>query len=288
MSIATTEATRHSRSVKTGIDGDEDNEEGWSSESIDRESAIYDLPDVSSVSKGVLCKLFVASAIALIFLIIEVIGGILSGSLAILSDAAHMFSDLSGFFISIMSIWISTRPASKKLSYGYHRAEVIGALGSIVLIWGLTIVLLYEATNRIMNKSRVNDPFFMLLTAIFGLVCNIGMAKVLHSAPGHSHAGHDHGHGHSHDDHGHGDHHHDEEMKPKDKKGGAAASKCSGHKHSHEGHAHKEDHKHDHKHGHKDHKHPHKHDHGKENKGGAAAAGAVAVHHKKKKNLSHT
>lgn len=174
------------------------------------ESTIYDLPDVSSVSKGVLCKLFVASGIALIFLIAEVVGGLLSGSLAILSDAAHMFSDLSGFFISIMSIWIGTRPASKKLSYGYHRAEVIGALGSIVLIWGLTIVLLYEATNRIINKSIVTDPLFMLITSVFGLVCNICMAKVLHSAPGHSHGhchGHDHGHSHNHSHEGHSHEH---------------------------------------------------------------------------------
>lgn len=48
----------------------------------------------------------------------------------------------------------------------------------------------------------VTDPFFMLMTAVFGLVCNIGMAKVLHSSPGHSHAGHSHGHDHDHD-HGH-------------------------------------------------------------------------------------
>jgi len=162
----------------------------------------------------------VASGIALLFLIAEVIGGLLSGSLAILSDAAHMFSDLSGFFISIMSIWVGTRPASKKLSYGYHRAEVIGALGSIVLIWGLTIVLLYEATMRIINKSVVTEPLFMLITAVFGLVCNLCMAKVLHSAPGHSH-GHCHGHdhGHSHHEHIHKDEHNHEHKKKNSKKG---------------------------------------------------------------------
>ena len=161
------------------------------------------------------------------FLIVELVGGVISGSLAILSDAAHMFSDLSGFFISITSIWIGTRPASLSLSYGYHRAEVIGALSSIVLIWGLTIALLYEATMRIVEKTMVSDPLFMLATAIFGLVCNIGMAKVLHSAPGHSHShggcGHDHGHGHSHEGHDHGhshdghdhDHKHTEKSKKK-------------------------------------------------------------------------
>lgn len=178
-------------------------------------------------------------------MIVEVIGGILSGSLAILSDAAHMFSDLSGFFISIISIWIGTRPASKKLSYGYHRAEIIGALGSIVLIWGLTIVLLYEATDRIVNKTMVTDPLFMLITAVFGLFSNIGMAKVLHSAPGqsHSHGGCSHGHSHSNE---------------KNNK------KNSGHSHDQD-HEHNHDHDHDHSHSH-DHNHEHEKNKNKKDK----------------------
>jgi len=67
---------------------------------------------MEDVNKEVLSKLFAASAIALVFLLVEAAGGVISGSLAILSDAAHMFSDISGFLISIMSIWIGKRPAS--------------------------------------------------------------------------------------------------------------------------------------------------------------------------------
>ena len=100
-------------------------------------------------------KLFIASFIAFIFLIIEIIGGYISGSLAILADAGHMSSDLIGFFISIVSIWLGRKPASKVLSYGYHRSEVIGAITSIFLIWILTIYLIYEATNRIINQSVI-------------------------------------------------------------------------------------------------------------------------------------
>jgi len=62
-----------------------------------------------------------------------------------------MSSDLIGFFISIVSVWLGKKPASKILSYGYHRSEVIGAIGSIVLIWIITAFLLYEATIRIIN-----------------------------------------------------------------------------------------------------------------------------------------
>lgn len=65
----------------------------------------------------------------------------MSGSLAIMTDAAHILSDLSGIIISIVSIRISYKPATQKLTYGYHRAEVIGALGSVTLIWCLTVWL---------------------------------------------------------------------------------------------------------------------------------------------------
>lgn len=151
-------------------------------------------------------KLVFASIIGFIFLTAEVIGGMLSSSLAIISDAAHMFSDISGFFISIVAVWYGQKPSSKRLGYGYQRAEVIGALGSIMLIWVITVYLVYEATVRIVNREPVQDPLIMLITACFGLFCNLVMAKVLHSRPtiGHSCCGHNHshgaeGHGHSHD-----------------------------------------------------------------------------------------
>jgi zinc transporter 2 len=239
---------------------------------------------MDNITKGVLCKLLVASFIAFLFLCGnllflknfkftykcsknryyissykfnapnykgEVVGGLMSGSLAILSDAAHMFSDLSGFFISIFSVWVGTKPANKILSYGYARAEVIGAMASIVLIWGLTIMLLYEATHRIIVKEFVQDPLIMLITAGGGLLCNIAMAKVLHSGPGHHHHGggscpHSHGHSHKHGhDHGHG-HGHDHE-----------------HGHDHDKHDHDE-HDHD-EHDHDEHDH-HDHDHKKKDK----------------------
>lgn len=66
------------------------------------------------------------------------------------------------------------------MSFGYHRAEVIGALASIFLIWGLTGILLYEAIIRVINKEIVKDPLIMLITAGFGLCCNLIMAKILH------------------------------------------------------------------------------------------------------------
>lgn len=73
------------------------------------------------------------------------------------------------------------------MSYGYHRAETIGALASIVLIWGLTIWLIWEAISRIIDPPEVNAEI-MLFVSILGLLFNITMMKVLHG--GHSHCKH--------------------------------------------------------------------------------------------------
>jgi zinc transporter 2 len=123
-------------------------------------------------------KLWTVCIICLIFMIIEVIGGYLASSIAIMSDAAHLLSDLLGFFISIISIYISRQKANKTMSYGYHRAEVIGALVSINIIWGLTFWLLYEATLRIIYPTQVNG-LYMLITAVTGFFFNIIMGLVL-------------------------------------------------------------------------------------------------------------
>ena len=149
-------------------------------------------------------KLILVSALCITFMVIEIIGGLLANSMAIMTDAAHLLSDFSGFLISIFSIWIGTWPASKNMSYGYHRAEIIGALGSVVFIWGLTIWLLYEALMRLIYPTEVKG-LVMMITAGIGLVFNLIMGKLLHGD--HSHGGHSHGHshaGHKHDhDHGH-------------------------------------------------------------------------------------
>ena len=157
--------------------------------------------------KSAIKKLIIVSIICCLFMAAEVVGGIFSGSLAILSDAAHMLSDFSGFAISMLSIVISRNKPTYKLSYGYHRAEILGALCSILLIWGLTIWLIYEASMKIYLNEKVTDPLIMLIVAIFGLISNLVMGHVLHSAGGHHH-GHSHGHSHeNHKEHKNDDHH---------------------------------------------------------------------------------
>jgi zinc transporter 2 len=132
-----------------------------------------------------MCKLLVVSIICFIFMGGEVVGGYLANSLAIMTDAAHMLSDVAGFMISYFAIYMSNRPINFKMSYGYHRAEILGALASIALIWGLLIWLLVEATQRIIEGPEVNGEI-MLITACVGLVCNIVNIFTLHNFGGSS------------------------------------------------------------------------------------------------------
>ena len=166
-------------------------------------------------------KLIWVCVICTIFMIIEIIGGYLANSIAIMSDAAHLLSDLLGFLISIISIYISRKVAKNNMSYGYHRAEIIGALVSIVLIWALTLWLLYEATLRIITPPLV-DGFIMIIVSIIGFSFNVIMGIVLaKSGVAHSHGlkkcdhDHDHDHDHEHDhehEHEH-EHNSDEEIR---------------------------------------------------------------------------
>lgn len=114
----------------------------------------------------------------------EFAGGIISGSLAILTDAAHMFSDVAGFMISFFSIMISQRQGGFNKSYGYHRAEILGALLSIFIIWILLVWLNIEAVNRIITPPPPIDSTVMLITSIIGLACNLTNFAALNCACG--------------------------------------------------------------------------------------------------------
>ncbi|KAL5701675.1 Metal tolerance protein 1 [Ranunculus cassubicifolius] len=155
-------------------------------------------------------KLLIAVALCVVFMIVEIVGGIKANSLAILTDAAHLLSDVASFAISLFSIWAAGWDATPRQSYGFHRVEIIGALISIQLIWVLTGILVYEAIDRLLHGAGEVQGSLMFAVSAFGVVVNIIMAVVL----GHSH-GHDHGHGHGHDhghDHGHEHDHHSHEI----------------------------------------------------------------------------
>jgi len=124
-------------------------------------------------------KLLKATGICFCFMVVEVIGGYLAGSLAIMTDAAHLLSDVAGFVISIFALYLANRRPTAHLSYGFKRAEIVGALLSVLLIWFLTGVLIWEAflrTRGIIQGTRngMVDGKFMFVIAVIGLLCNLG------------------------------------------------------------------------------------------------------------------
>ncbi|XP_064652137.1 proton-coupled zinc antiporter SLC30A2-like isoform X8 [Lineus longissimus] len=121
-------------------------------------------------------------------------GGALARSLAVVTDAAHLLTDFASFMISLLAIYLASRPATKKMSFGWYRAEVMGALVSVLMIWVVTGILVYMAVLRVINEDYEIDAKIMLITAAVGVMFNIVMGCTLHQH-GHTHGG---GHGHSH------------------------------------------------------------------------------------------
>ncbi|XP_036406395.1 zinc transporter 2 [Megalops cyprinoides] len=136
-------------------------------------------------------KLYIASLVCLVFMIGEVIGGYLAHSLAIMTDAAHLLTDFGSMMVSLFSLWISCRPPTKTMNFGWHRSEILGALVSVLSIWIVTGVLVYLAIERIVKNDYEIEGHVMLITSGCAVVVNIIMAYILH----HSTTFHGHGSG---------------------------------------------------------------------------------------------
>ncbi|CAO2589466.1 Zinc transporter 2, partial [Lemmus lemmus] len=139
-------------------------------------------------------KLYVASAICLVFMIGEIIGGYLAHSLAIMTDAAHLLTDFASMLISLFSLWVSSRPATKTMNFGWQRAEILGALVSVLSIWVVTGVLVYLAVQRLTSGDYEIKGDTMLITSACAVAVNIIMGLTLHQS------GHGHSHGRGHED----------------------------------------------------------------------------------------
>lgn len=106
-------------------------------------------------------------------MIAELIGGYTAGSLAIITDAAHLLSDCISFIVALLAIWLSKKPADNKMSFGYKRAEILGAVLSVIGIWILTGVLVYLAIVRLMNANFDIDADTMIIVSTIGVFINI-------------------------------------------------------------------------------------------------------------------
>ena len=119
------------------------------------------------------------------FMVVEVIGGIVFNSLALLADAGHMLSDVAGLGIALVAQRLITRPASARHSYGLQRAEVLGALVNGVTLLAVAAWITWEAVGRLGSPPEVAGKGMMFVAAV-GLAVNLGSALLLARAAGHS------------------------------------------------------------------------------------------------------
>ena len=128
-------------------------------------------------------RLKIAIIIVATIMIAEVIGGILSNSLALLGDAGHMLVDTLALGLSLFAITISARPATSSKTYGYHRVEIMAALANGVLLAFVAAYIFYEAYQRFSEPPSIRVPL-MLLVAGIGLAANLAgiflLRKVSH------------------------------------------------------------------------------------------------------------
>jgi cobalt-zinc-cadmium efflux system protein len=129
--------------------------------------------------------LWIAFALTLLFLLVEVVGGLLSNSLALLSDAAHMTTDVLALGIALFAVRMSRRPPDAKRTYGYARMEAIGALANGGLLFVAAGFILWEALGRFRAPQAVASDA-MLVVAVVGLLVNLVSMRLLAAGAGES------------------------------------------------------------------------------------------------------
>lgn len=125
--------------------------------------------------------LMIALVITGTIMIVEVVGGVLSNSLALLSDAGHMFTDLLALLLSFLAISYAARPPTKTKTYGFYRMEILAALINGVVLILISFYIFWEAYQRLIEPASIKGHI-MLYVAIVGLVANIVSAMVMHGA----------------------------------------------------------------------------------------------------------
>lgn len=123
-------------------------------------------------------RLVIALALTGTFLVAEVAGGIVFGSLALLSDAAHMFTDVVALAIALLAIRIGVRAADDRRTFGYRRFEILAAAFNAVLLFGVAIYILIEGIKRFIQPEAVQSTG-MLVVALLGLIVNLVSMRIL-------------------------------------------------------------------------------------------------------------
>jgi cobalt-zinc-cadmium efflux system protein len=126
-------------------------------------------------------RLTVVLGLTVTYMFAEAVGGFLTNSLALMSDAGHMLTDVAALVLAMLALWFAARPITPKKTYGYYRMEILAALANGVALVLISILICYEAIQRIKNPQPVQGLEVMLI-AIGGLIVNGVSAWLLHSA----------------------------------------------------------------------------------------------------------
>ncbi|MDO8646741.1 MAG: cation diffusion facilitator family transporter [Candidatus Planktophila sp.] len=140
--------------------------------------AEHDHAHTSSSSRG---RLTIAFGITTTILLAEVVGAILTGSLALLIDAAHMLTDAGGLLLALYTANLVTRPANSRRTWGYGRAEVLSAIAQATILLGMGIFVFVEGVKRLINPPEIASGSLAIF-GIIGLVGNFASIMVLTKA----------------------------------------------------------------------------------------------------------
>ncbi|XP_078386335.1 putative proton-coupled zinc antiporter SLC30A4 [Cetorhinus maximus] len=134
-------------------------------------------------------KLWIAVTLYTLFTIGELVGGCISNSLAIMTDAVHMLADVLGIVASLVALYLSGKPPSSRFTFGWHRFEALAAVLSVMLIYAVTIGLVYEAVQRTIHQDFEIQADVMIIIAAIGVAVNLVMGFLLNqSSHTHSHS----------------------------------------------------------------------------------------------------
>ncbi len=131
-------------------------------------------------------SLIIALALITTYMVAEVIGGLASGSLALLADAGHMLTDAAAIVMALIAMWIADRPASVERTFGYHRTEILAALANAFSLWIIAGWIIFEAYHRAFVEVPHVEGLWVLIVGTGGLLINLAAAWILHGSSEHS------------------------------------------------------------------------------------------------------
>lgn len=140
-------------------------------------------PDFRDASRR---GLIIALALITSYMVVEMVGGLFSGSLALLADAGHMLTNAAAITMALLAMWIADRPASVERTFGYHRTEILAALANTFSLWIIAAWVVFEAYHRIFVEVPQVEGWPVLIVGIGGLLVNLAAAWILQRSSEHN------------------------------------------------------------------------------------------------------